>query len=140
MHATTNDVDRACILEQEQLASARDALLHLVDTFETNRWNQIAQRGAAMTAAYDTGIKHAVHEALDELDAGTYGRCVKCGDRIPSRRLIETPYARRCTTCQREELARWNDVERSFAAAIHQWVGEPQGATPQDSAGRPCGA
>ncbi len=42
-----------------------------------------------------------VDEALERLDAGTYGTCVRCGAEIPAERLEALPWAARCIDCQR---------------------------------------
>jgi RNA polymerase-binding transcription factor DksA len=43
-----------------------------------------------------------VAEALDRIDAGTYGRCVGCGEAIPVKRLEALPASARCMDCQRK--------------------------------------
>jgi DnaK suppressor protein len=40
-------------------------------------------------------IKHALYQ----IDSGTYGTCVRCGDSIPRERLEMLPYATTCTRC-----------------------------------------
>jgi DnaK suppressor protein len=51
-------------------------------------------------------------EAMTRLDAGKYGRCLKCGGAIPFARLIAIPFASYCVDCQ-EKLHRarggWGD-------------------------------
>lgn len=42
-----------------------------------------------------------VDEALERIDAGTYGLCVQCGNAIASDRLEALPWAARCIDCQR---------------------------------------
>ena len=42
-----------------------------------------------------------IGRALDSLDAGTYGRCDRCGARIEPRRLAAVPHAMHCNTCER---------------------------------------
>jgi RNA polymerase-binding protein DksA len=42
-----------------------------------------------------------VTEALDRLDAGTFGTCVRCGQPIAPDRLEALPWAARCIDCQR---------------------------------------
>lgn len=42
-----------------------------------------------------------VDEALGRMDAGSYGRCQKCGQPIPEERLEALPAARLCMTCKR---------------------------------------
>lgn len=42
----------------------------------------------------------AVRAALDRIGAGTYGRCVGCGERVAEGRLEARPDAARCVPCQ----------------------------------------
>ncbi|MFA1544834.1 TraR/DksA family transcriptional regulator [Actinomadura chokoriensis] len=42
----------------------------------------------------------AVAAALERIGAGTYGRCVDCGEAVPDGRLEARPDAARCITCQ----------------------------------------
>jgi DnaK suppressor protein len=42
-----------------------------------------------------------VEEALQRLDAGTFGTCVRCGRPIAEERLEALPWAARCIECQR---------------------------------------
>ena len=42
----------------------------------------------------------AVEAALQRLDAGSYGRCVDCGQPIAPGRLEAIPWAARCIDCQ----------------------------------------
>ena len=41
-----------------------------------------------------------VLEALDRLEAGSYGSCVDCGKGVPEGRLEAKPEAARCLACQ----------------------------------------
>lgn len=43
-----------------------------------------------------------VEEALDRLEAGTYGKCVDCGKAIHRARLAALPAAARCVKCESE--------------------------------------
>ena len=43
-----------------------------------------------------------IREALERLDAGTYGRCVDCGQSLPDERLEVRPEAARCVSCQQK--------------------------------------
>jgi phage/conjugal plasmid C-4 type zinc finger TraR family protein len=43
----------------------------------------------------------AVEDALERMEAGTFGRCEECGGEIPERRLEALPYAALCLACQR---------------------------------------
>ncbi|MBU2668763.1 TraR/DksA family transcriptional regulator [Actinoplanes bogorensis] len=61
----------------------------------------IAYERAQLTAVL-TAARHqlaAVVEALSCLDAGTYGRCERCGSSIPAERLAVRPFATTCVTC-----------------------------------------
>lgn len=42
----------------------------------------------------------AITEALERIDAGTYGVCEGCGDEIPMARLEVVPEARYCIQCK----------------------------------------
>ncbi len=39
-------------------------------------------------------------EALHRIDAGSYGTCTSCGEKIPAARLRAKPEAIRCVRCQ----------------------------------------
>jgi RNA polymerase-binding transcription factor DksA len=45
----------------------------------------------------------AIADALDRLDAGTYGRCESCGKDIPAERLRAVPFVSRCVPCEEQE-------------------------------------
>jgi len=40
-----------------------------------------------------------IRKALGRMEAGTYGRCTRCGSRISVARLHAIPYALRCSDC-----------------------------------------
>lgn len=64
------------------------------------------ERDDAVLTVMD-GQRQEVLEALQRLDAGTYGRCVECGAELPAERLEARPEAARCMSCQQElEMAR----------------------------------
>ena len=43
----------------------------------------------------------AVRQALERIENGTFGTCVRCGKQIAEERLEAIPYATRCIDCQR---------------------------------------
>jgi DnaK suppressor protein len=45
------------------------------------------------------GILEQISAALDRIDAGTFGRCVECGQHIPAERLDALPYTPHCVAC-----------------------------------------
>lgn len=44
----------------------------------------------------------AIRAALQRMEEGTYGTCVTCGERIPTKRLEALPYAVQCMACATE--------------------------------------
>jgi RNA polymerase-binding protein DksA len=44
----------------------------------------------------------AIDAALARIDAGTYGRCLRCGSAIAEERLEAVPYAELCIECKRK--------------------------------------
>ena len=44
-----------------------------------------------------------IDAALERIDAGTYGTCVRCGNAILEERLAAVPYAVLCLSCKRDE-------------------------------------
>lgn len=56
-----------------------------------------------LTDAYQARTIYAtvneIDQALERLDAGTYGRCVMCGSDIPEERLRAVPWAALCVPC-----------------------------------------
>ncbi len=45
---------------------------------------------------------HQIDEAMEQMDEGTYGICVDCGDQIPDARLEVRPLSVRCVACASE--------------------------------------
>lgn len=60
-------------------------------------------------------LRHEVRLALDRIEAGTYGRCTRCGREIEQARLEALPHANECLDCRRETEAhdppRWRPIE-----------------------------
>lgn len=56
-----------------------------------------------MTDAYQARTIYAtvseIDQALERLEAGTYGRCVLCGNELPEERLRAVPWAALCVPC-----------------------------------------
>lgn len=48
------------------------------------------------------GVLAAIDGALERIEAGTYGTCVRCGKPIAEERLEALPYAELCIECKRE--------------------------------------
>ncbi len=61
-------------------------------------------------------IRDEVTAALGRLDAGTFGRCERCGTAVPDERLDALPYTRFCTPCA---------AETNAGVAVNLNVGRP---------------
>ena len=48
----------------------------------------------------ETLLLRQVSEALERIDAGTYGVCLHCGEAIAEKRLTALPWAALCLKCQ----------------------------------------
>jgi DnaK suppressor protein len=44
-----------------------------------------------------------VDDALDRMEAGTYGACLECGKKVQTGRLDAVPWARHCIECQERQ-------------------------------------
>jgi len=53
-----------------------------------------------------------IKEALDSIDANTYGVCEECGDKIGKARLIALPFTKLCVDCKSEQ-ERLKGVEKA---------------------------
>jgi DnaK suppressor protein len=63
-------------------------------------WQDVEVAMAATNRAIEE-----TRRCLEELDAGTYGRCANCSADIPFERLKIRPMTRYCITCQRKREA-----------------------------------
>lgn len=121
----TAQSDRGALTSDERGAMRRR--LKALASLEESRVQRIAAVGVDPIAAYDIGIRFAVHDALAKLAGGMYGDCETCRHAIPLTRLQEVPYARRCATCQEREERGWDQVQRLVGCVVRRLAGEPQG-------------
>lgn len=63
------------------------------DTMSASERNQALLRNSVT-------LLNQVNAALERLDSGTYGKCVRCGKDIAARRLEALPYVTLCIDCQ----------------------------------------
>lgn len=54
----------------------------------------------------DAKILQAIEEALQRMQAGTYGVCRDCGELIAPARLSAIPWTRVCITCKQKQQQR----------------------------------
>lgn len=87
-----------------------DVLHHVQGKFEPTypSMGDDEEQNVAEEAQYESNISAErpleedlsdVNAALQELDAGTYGRCQNCGQEILQERLEALPQARLCLAC-----------------------------------------
>ena len=92
---------------RERLAGLRREFAQIVDSADTATDDEHDPEG---TTAYDrartatlieSATKHLaeIAAARGRLDAGTYGSCEVCDQRIPAERLAARPTARTCVGC-----------------------------------------
>lgn len=98
---------------REQLLALRAGYRSRIDTIHAHARNpleadsseQAAQLGnVAVVSALENEARAelaAVDAALARLDAGTYGRCTKCGEPISAARLAARPASAECMGCMK---------------------------------------
>jgi RNA polymerase-binding transcription factor DksA len=89
----TIDVEKQKRIMQERLAYYRETQKNRTDDYKAFK------------------LKFSIpntERALAKIEAGTYGFCEGCGERISDKRLEKVPAALRCAACQ-------SDVERGEA-------------------------
>lgn len=65
------------------------------------------QRDLALTfSSSDYERLAAIEDAIERLDAGTYGVCGTCGEKIAEARLKALPWTQFCVSCQEQEELR----------------------------------
>ena len=97
------------VLEQRKtllasLADQSEDMRGLIKTVESGDEADVAADVIDRTLLTALGTQDAnrlqqIDNALDRINQGTYGRCVKCGKEIPQERLEVLPYALMCITC-----------------------------------------
>jgi DnaK suppressor protein len=88
--------------------AGEDTELSVVDQHPADSATNLsdADRQTAVLEALQVQLDE-VNAALARIDAGTYGKCIDCGNPLPDERLDARPEAARCVTCQaRQEGAR----------------------------------
>ena len=97
------------LLEQRKtllasLADQSEDMRSLIKTVESGDEADVAADVIDRTLLTALGTQDAnrlqqIDSALDRINQGVYGRCVKCGKEIPQERLQVLPYALMCITC-----------------------------------------
>ena len=99
----------------DKLLSRREGLVGQVqeaEAYSRERDSEATQDPADMAAnAYtkellvsmsdnDRQLLNLIDEALVRMDDSGYGKCIRCGQAVPEKRLEAVPWARHCVRCQ----------------------------------------
>lgn len=79
----------------EQHLQEREEILRQLEPRALPSVDPIAYQTVASTRL----VVKQISAALQRLDAGTYGQCVRCGSQIPAARLGVVPHASACVAC-----------------------------------------
>jgi DnaK suppressor protein len=94
------------------LLEKRDAVMaglgakvsHLSKTGRVGDEDQAQQSHEEFVSLRLNGLEYLqlrqVQEALDRLQAGDFGLCLRCEQQIPAKRLLALPWAKYCVRCQ----------------------------------------
>jgi DnaK suppressor protein len=102
-------------LEHELVDLERDSATNLSDqSGENNYRDHMADQGTAtfgkeLEMSLEGNARelcNQVRGALERVESGQYGRCVRCGQEIPVERLRAMPAAELCITCKEWEESR----------------------------------
>jgi DnaK suppressor protein len=100
---------------RDRLMDRRDSLVGQVqqaELYSRERDSEATQDPADMAAnAYtkellvsmsdnDRHLLNLIDEALVRMDDSGYGKCIRCGQALPEKRLEAVPWARHCVRCQ----------------------------------------
>jgi DnaK suppressor protein len=117
---TTAELKSVLEAERDRLATEiadleRDSATNLSDqSGENNYRDHMADQGTATFGKeLDMSLEdnarslfEQVNNALGRVDAGEYGKCVRCGEEIPADRLRAMPAAELCISCKEWEEGR----------------------------------
>jgi DnaK suppressor protein len=99
----------------------REALAFETSPDELDRIQRASDRDLAIdNLARDSSQLAEVRSALHRVNAGTFGFCLGCEEKINPKRLAVVPWASFCLVCQEaldREKAPWGDIDTSFAMA-----------------------
>ena len=117
------------MLEERRKEILSEVQGRIRDQREADAWgkvNEVLDAGESSEADIQEDIEFAliqmksetllkINEALERLEAGTFGYCFECGDEISERRLRALPFAVRCKDCE-EVKENAEQRERQVAA------------------------
>jgi DnaK suppressor protein len=83
-----------------------DEVVFVADAGFADRSHSTEERSRviALVESHRSNLRD-VDRALGRVAAGTYGRCVRCGEAIPLERLEALPWAALCIDCKQKGLS-----------------------------------
>jgi len=90
-------------------------MAHRLTTREIEQFAEALLR-ARSAAAADAAVTDDILDALDRISEGTFGRCELCREWLPRERLGQTPWIRRCHSCEGRPAGTGSDSGRSAGA------------------------
>ena len=75
------------------------------NALDTEVDEQIGHQETEMRVKFMTARIIEIKKALTRIKLGSYGRCIKCGNMIETRRLALDPACKMCAKCQKEHDA-----------------------------------
>lgn len=97
---------RAALLERTVherggvLGRAEVAAAHFEIAASDNAQLRTERETAFALSEHETAELAEIERALDRMNHPDYGQCIECAIQIPALRLLATPTALRCITCQ----------------------------------------
>jgi DnaK suppressor protein len=100
----------------------REALAIETSPDELDRIQHASDRDYAMSnLERNSNRLREVRTALRRIDAGTFGICVGCEEKINPKRLAAVPWASSCVVCQeaadRGQKTPWSEIDTSLVMA-----------------------
>jgi DnaK suppressor protein len=102
----------------------RDSILiqHFADPLDMTQ-HAAEQEIAVQCLGFSSTLARGIRLAIERLDGGSYGLCLRCEDRIAPKRLNALPWAELCIRCQEE-----NDLSDREQAAVRTVIDEAEAA------------
>jgi DnaK suppressor protein len=105
MSIKLGDFRRMLETKRNELSSElnRDDILIQNSADELERVQQLLNREVAISnLAWASRLLKSIEAALDRIEDGTYGVCLRCDEEIPEKRLNAVPWTSYCLVCQEE--------------------------------------
>lgn len=106
-------------IEEERLQSATAVSDDIGDDIDHATEERNRELYQLLTERDQKKLKQ-IKEALDSIEAKTYGICEECGDKIKKARLMALPFTRYCVDCKSEQ-ERTKGVEKGSELPVQNY-------------------